>query len=412
METQTIHFDAVPAVAEDAVTSMHSCKAGDEQTIISGWRMRWLEFRIRMTIARVVFRHVKSPVKWISILQTLDQHRRSYLGEHRIKKLVRVDGRYHWDLYVPGWGSKVFNEFIAGEVNRITPVHRKSNRFVNVFMAITKKCPLQCEHCFEWEALNNKEKLTSNDLHNMVATIQEKGTGQIQLTGGEPMLRINDIVDVVTTFRKGSEFWILTSGFGLTLEKARRLKDAGLTGVVISLDHFVPELHNQFRGFENAYAWVEKAVASAKEVHLVTAISLCATRSFVSEVNLMAYADLAMHLGVAFVQIIEPKAVGHYEGQDVLLHPEHIQELESFYLKMNLDPAFAKYPIINYHGYHQRRSGCLASGNRMLYIDTDGDLHACPFCRKKYGSLLHGQFDAALTHLQRQGCHSFKTSSI
>jgi hypothetical protein len=54
----------------------------------------------------------------------------------------------------------------------------------------------------------------------------------------------------------------------------------------------------------------------------------------------------------------------------------------------------------------------MASGNRMLYIDTDGDLHACPFCRKKYGSALDGQFESSLERLHSKGCQSFKYSTI
>ncbi|HVF81792.1 MAG TPA: hypothetical protein VM884_07650, partial [Flavisolibacter sp.] len=32
--------------------------------------------------------------------------------------------------------------------------------------------------------------------------------------------------------------------------------------------------------------------------------------------------------------------------------------------------------------YHQRRVGCF-SGSRSVYIDSAGDVHACPFCHTK-----------------------------
>ncbi len=32
--------------------------------------------------------------------------------------------------------------------------------------------------------------------------------------------------------------------------------------------------------------------------------------------------------------------------------------------------------------YHQRRVGCF-SGSRSVYVDSVGDVHACPFCHTK-----------------------------
>jgi MoaA/NifB/PqqE/SkfB family radical SAM enzyme len=66
----------------------------------------------------------------------------------------------------------------------------------------------------------------------------------------------------------------------------------------------------------------------------------------------------------------------------VLLLPRHIDELELVFKKLNYDPAFKKYPTMLYHGYHQRKVGCF-SGSRSVYIDSAGDVHACPFCHTK-----------------------------
>jgi MoaA/NifB/PqqE/SkfB family radical SAM enzyme len=116
---------------------------------------------------------------------------------------------------------------------------------------------------------------------------------------------------------------------------------------------------------------------------------------------------LAKKLGVSIVQILEPKAVGHYKGADVLLKREHEELLEQFYLAMNYSRQYRHYPIVTYHGYHQRHTGCFGSGNRNLYIDTDGDIHACPFCQVKRGSALGGDLDAAIKGLMAGGCHDF-----
>jgi MoaA/NifB/PqqE/SkfB family radical SAM enzyme len=379
------------------------------QRIISGIQKEIIQIFVRFAILRVLLRNYKNYKQVFKILKEFSQIRGKILGDRRINKVAYIDGKYYWDLYTPGYRSKAFTGFFEGEAHRVIPTPKKVNRFTNIFVAFTKKCPLQCEHCFEWDALNDKEKLTLIDIKNIVRKFQDKGTSQIQLTGGEPLLRVNDIVEILKSSKPETEFWILSSGYNLTLDNAKKLKSAGLTGVVISLDHHDQNLHNQFRRFKKSFEWVRSAIENAIAVNLVTSLSICVTRAFVTQYNLMKYLELAKEMGVSFVQILEPKAVGHYKGMDVALQPEHEKILEDFYIKMNYEKQYAQYPIITYHGFHQRQVGCFGSGNRNLYIDTDGDLHACPFCQKKMGNALSNTLDDSIEKLQALGCHSFKS---
>jgi MoaA/NifB/PqqE/SkfB family radical SAM enzyme len=66
----------------------------------------------------------------------------------------------------------------------------------------------------------------------------------------------------------------------------------------------------------------------------------------------------------------------------VLLEEIHVQQLEQFFKKVNHAPEYKYYPTLMYHGFHQRRIGCF-SGSRSVYIDSAGDVHACPFCHTK-----------------------------
>ena len=384
--------------------------AHSSQRIVSGIRKEIIQFFIRISIIKILLRNYKNYKQIFRILKTFDQIRRKVLGDKRIRKIAQVDGKYYWDLYSPGYGSKAFTRFFEGEAHRIIPNPKKVNRFTNIFVAFTKKCPLKCEHCFEGDALNDKEKLNLTDIKSIIQKFQEKGTSQIQLTGGEPLLRVNDIVEILKSSKPETEFWVLSSGYNLTLENAKKLKNAGLTGVVISLDHYDQNLHNQFRRFEKSFEWVRMAVKNAIAVNLVTALSICVTRAFVSDYNLLKYLELAKKMGVSFVQILEPKAVGHYRAMDVSLQPEHEKILEDFYMKMNYEKRYTRYPIVTYHGFHQRQVGCSGSGNRNLYVDTDGDINACPFCQKKMGNALSDTLDDSIEKLQAFGCHDFKSS--
>ena len=75
---------------------------------------------------------------------------------------------------------------------------------------------------------------------------------------------------------------------------------------------------------------------------------------------------------------------------------------------MNYNSDYNSYPIITYHGYYQRRQGCLSAGKKGIYIDTDGDMNACPFCHKKTGNVLDSCFDKNLEVLRSEGCNSYE----
>ena len=224
------------------------------------------------------------------------------------------------------------------------------------------------------------------------------------------MLRVKDILNELNSADKKTEFWVLTSGYNFTEENATLLKTAGLKGVVISVDHFDPYRHNVFRGNMNSFKWVEDAVKNASAANLVIAFSICVTREFVSMQNLFAYASLAKNMGAAFIQILEPKPVGHYKDKNVLLEQSQLEVLEAFFWQMNYSGKYTDFPLVNYHGYYQRSTGCFAAGNRNLYVDTDGDLHACPFCHKKTGNVLSSDLAESICKLEKEGCMSFSVA--
>ncbi|GAA4049119.1 hypothetical protein GCM10022409_39560 [Hymenobacter glaciei] len=367
---------------------------------------------IKLAEVRLLFRFLRTPARVKRAVDGVEDLKRTYYGDLKVQKIARVAGRYYREYQTPGWPSAAYDAYVATTINRHVPFRGDTETLNLVFLAITKKCPLACEHCFEWDALNQKENLTREHIRDMVAAFQARHVSQIFFSGGEPMLRVNDLVAVVAGAKPGTDFWVITSGFNFTRENAGRLKRAGFTGVTISLDHHEPARHNAFRGSPQAYQNAVQAATYAQEVGLVVNLSLCATQEFTTEANLLAYARLARQLGVAFIQILEPRAVGHYAGRNVDPSPAQIALLEEFYLKLNFGPDFLDWPMVHYYGYHQRRMGCSGAADRFLYVDTDGDMHACPFCQKKSGSALCGSLDASLQAIKTGGCHAFAQAEM
>ena len=369
---------------------------------------------IRMTVLCLAFKNYLNPFKVISVLRKLETLRRQYMGDFNTLKLIHVGNQYYWDMHSPGWPSKAFNNFNEGEMNRIYPF-RNSNDYLNsMIFAITKKCNLRCKHCYEWDELNKEDTLSLDDLKRIVGYFQNRGRGvaQIQLSGGEPLSRFDDMIELLKSAKPETDFWIVTSGYNLTLERAHELKKAGLKGMAISLDHYDPFEHNKFRGSEDSFKWLIKAVENAHEAKLVVVCLLCPTKEFTSRENLLKYANLTRRLGAAFILLIEPRPVGRFADKDVSLTREQELILEDFYLKMNYAPEYSDMPAVSYHGYHQRRIGCFGSGSRYLYVDTDGDIHICPFCRQKMGNVLRPEIGEFLEKIKNTGCHKYKHAEI
>jgi len=406
LSKEKITSDDNPLLPGNEMLELKNVALG-RQIIISGFYKSWIKFRMRIRIMMIILKNYGSLQQSVIILKQLMQLRRSILGKQSINKYSCVDGKLYCDLYTPALRTKAFRNFVETEANRIRAVNHRTNRFINVFISVTKRCPLSCEHCFEWESLNNPDTLTGNDLSAILSKVLEMGTSQIQITGGEPLTNIERVLDMVKAVPEGTETWVLTSGYNLTPLNAGRLKQAGLTGVVISLDHFDPQSHNRFRGSAHAFDWVKAAVGNAIAAKLVTALTLCATNSFISDSNLHAYAELAKEMGVSFIQLLEPKAAGHYKEKNVGLTDEKQKMLEAFYHKMNYEYKYRHYPIICYLEQVNRRHGCLSSGDRNLYLDTDGDIHACPFCRSKLGNILSPDFSEVIENLKTVGCNKF-----
>lgn len=80
----------------------------------------------------------------------------------------------------------------------------------------------------------------------------EMGSYLITFDGGEPMLR-RDLPDLVSSVDHRAVAASFTSGYHLTADMARQLKDAGLYAVRISIDSPIEEKHDHFRGGEEPF---------------------------------------------------------------------------------------------------------------------------------------------------------------
>jgi MoaA/NifB/PqqE/SkfB family radical SAM enzyme len=261
----------------------------------------------------------------------------------------------------------------------------------------------------EWDTLNNRDSLSTDNIIAVIQKLHKAGVTQILFSGGEPLNRIKDLGEILDRAPKDIDYWIFTNGYSMSENKARFLKAHGLAGVIVSVDHTTSEWHDRFRGIPGSFNKAIDAIRSVNEAGMLSAMSCCATNEFITRKNLRDYIELARVHGVSFVQFLEPEAAGRYRGLDVSLTLENQHLLESLHNEVNFTSAYRDYPLITYYPYLKRLNGCVARGINFLYIDAEGDVHPCPFCRSKRFSILKEDLPSNLEELRSGSCSSISS---
>lgn len=111
-------------------------------------------------------------------------------------------------------------------------------------LSVTDRCDFRCVYCMaeDMTFLPRRDVLTLEQLYDVGAAFVELGVKKIRLTGGEPLVR-NNVLSLVSRLGEleGLEQLNLTTNGAQLRKFAQPLKDAGLSGINISLDSLRPE---------------------------------------------------------------------------------------------------------------------------------------------------------------------------
>jgi radical SAM protein with 4Fe4S-binding SPASM domain len=145
-----------------------------------------------------------------------------------------------------------------------SPVADLTQQFVPLVMSwnVTRECNMKCSHCYI-NATDKKleNELTTEEAKAFMDQICQVSKPLLILSGGEPLLR-KDIFELIEYGAdKGLKMGLGSNGYLIDDSVAKKLKDAGIATVSISLDSNVPAQHDEFRGVKGAF---EKAVNACK----------------------------------------------------------------------------------------------------------------------------------------------------
>jgi MoaA/NifB/PqqE/SkfB family radical SAM enzyme len=127
----------------------------------------------------------------------------------------------------------------AREIRMIALGLTDTNHPVLAHLIPIRRCNLDCGYCNEYDDFSKPVAIET--LKHRVDLLAKLGTTVVTLSGGEPLLH-PQLDDLIAHLRKrGIIAGMITNGYLLNVERIKRLNDAGLDHMQISIDNVVPD---------------------------------------------------------------------------------------------------------------------------------------------------------------------------
>lgn len=391
---------------------------------LTGWRLIYHRLRFMFGWGRYVVDRRRFPLFRLFPLRSGALYAAKIIHDIGMRKVVQFGNTYFSSLTAPHHPSPAFENMLANGGLNVgaagTPLKRQID---TLLLAITRQCDLHCQHCYERHNIGPGDEIPLSRLRQIVAQLQQHGVSSLVLTGGEPMNRFDDLLEIVHTADKSlSDIHVHTSGHGVTAERAAALKAAGLTAAAVGLDDVDRTRHDHLRGHDGSYDDAVQALDIFREAGILTYVNVCATPELVRSGGHWRYAQFVRDLGVSFIQLLEPRPCGGYINAPTaaLLTDRDRDQLVEFFRGLNGLTRYREYPIVHYVAYAESpaQRGCMMGGLSHMYIDSRGNVNPCVFLPVTFGNIMEEDFETiygrmreAIPHPLHAECPSLQLNS-
>lgn len=268
----------------------------------------------------------------------------------------------------------------------------------------TNQCNMFCDHCYRDAGARLSEELDTNEGKQLIQEIKKAGFRLMIFSGGEPLMR-PDIFELGEYARQQGLRPVLgTNGTLISLEVARKLKEAGFAACGVSLDSVDAVKNDRFRKLENAYNLTLEGIRNLKEVGIP--FQLHTTVMDWNAGELEDLTDLAVSLGAMahhfFFLVptgravsIEKEALRVKEYEQTLARIMSKQKEVDIELKPTCAPQFIR--VADKKQVPTRFSkGCLA-GISYCIISPRGDVQPCAYLDIRLGNVREKPFSKIWT---------------
>ncbi len=275
--------------------------------------------------------------------------------------------------------QRYFREMVSGYISPI--LRLKINRSL---------CNFHCAHCCEEPYMTRDLKKRTGlpdprpqmgpaEYKKLSEEADEYGIFRFVLTGGEALMDKN-LDKLIGVLDPQKHLIILdTNGWTFDDSKAKWFADLGGYKAQISLDSYIEEEHDQFRGKPGSYKRVMRALTASKNAGLELLISTCIVRDrvftkefedlclFCKEGDIPLYVTLAKPVGTARE---------HDDWVCVKRDVDHLKLLEE------------KYNIFTHMSPSYGQPGRCITVKGINTINHDGELIPCPYMDLSIGNIV------------------------
>ena len=241
-----------------------------------------------------------------------------------------------------------------------------------ILMDPTSACNLHCTGCWAAE-YGNKLNLTYEQLDDIVHQGRELGTYMYIFSGGEPLVRKDDIIRLCEKYTD-CEFLAFTNS---------TLIDEKFADEILRVKNFVPaisiegyEEQTDFRRGKGTYQKVLRAMKILRDKKLPFGASLCYTSKNAENIGSEEYFDFLIDQGCKFAWIFTYMPVGNDAVTDLIATAEQRKYMYNQIRKFReTKPIFT----MDFWNDGEYVNGCIAGGRCYLHINANGDIEPCAF---------------------------------
>ena len=264
---------------------------------------------------------------------------------------------------------------------------------------VTRKCNLKCAHCYINAAETDcKDELTTEEGKRLIDQICQVSHPLLILSGGEPLLR-EDIYELIQYgTQKGLRMGLGSNGASIDSTVAKKLKEAGIKTVSISIDSSVPENHDEFRGVKGSWEKAINAIKLLKENDVLVQVNTTLTQQNYDEIDEIM--TIAEKLGVENFHLffLVPTGRGKkIEDITPTMYEEMIIKTlaktarHKLNVKPSCAPQFMRIAKTMNIDMRQWIRGCMA-GLYYCRIYSNGEVTPCPYLPIKLGNTKEKSF--------------------
>jgi PqqA peptide cyclase len=255
-----------------------------------------------------------------------------------------------------------------------------THRPYGLLAELTYRCPLHCPYCSNQVQWEKQSELNTLGWKQTLQAAAELGVLQVGFSGGEPLQR-KDLEQLVQAGRAAGLYTnLITSGVGLTEDRAARLLESGLDNVQISFQAAEPDPADRIAGVVNAHQRKLQAAEIVNRVGLALSLNVVLHRLNIDSLSeIIALAD---KLGATRLELANTQYYGWAYRNRSLLMPTRTQvekaaRIASEARQRRAGRMKVLYVLPDYFG--SRPKPCMNGwGQRYLTVNPSGFVLPCP----------------------------------